>query len=218
MYIKLTGDKFDDNDPTAYSRHHFYTLETGRENIQVRVSDRVSRTIKTLVNHPQLDHYQTQSDFVRDAIMHRLHDLETMTMDRELMNQLMEDFENEATMQRIHAWRRQEDLLRTAANDTIDLLKTKVERERHLTPSEETTFYDFLNKNRLRLSPENEAEIRLLLLFFTPSPAQIIEMEGRHPDDHEMEAWVYRSKVWNGDDLAVVDLSPRVARQLGLMS
>ena len=215
MFVKLTGDKFDPNDPTNYSDRNFYTLETGRENIQVRVSDRVSRTIKNMVNNPALQHYQTQSDFVRDAIMHRLHDLTRLVMDREMIRELEDLFANEANLQQIHEWKRQQELLRTATQDAIDLLRQNIEMKRALPPEQDTSFHLLLNKNRHHLHPDQEAELRLLLLYFAQYPADIRE-EVRHPEDWEIERWRMRQTFWKDDDY-IPQMDYERAKKLGLM-
>lgn len=77
MFINQTGDAYD---PTTYDPDAFYTLEAGAETIRSRVSTRLSRTINAIVQSGQFPHYQTSSDFIRNAVMHQIYrDSQRMT-------------------------------------------------------------------------------------------------------------------------------------------
>lgn len=215
MFVPVTGDKYDDKDPSAYSRRHFYTLETGRENIQVRMSDRIARLIGMAVENPQLEHYQTKADFVRDAVIHRLHDIDSMVMDREFMREYQRTLADELNMLAIQGLKRKEELLRSATQDAIDLLRKRIETHTGLTDIEDQMFWLHLANHRRDISTEQEAELRLLLLYFALSPADI-RASGRHPDEHEIEQWRMRQEFWKDTDY-IPTLDYEHARKLGLM-
>jgi len=215
MFVPLTGDKYDDGDPTAYSRRHFYTLESGRENMQARVNDRISRLIGMAVEHPQFPHYQTKADFIRDAIVHRLHDIDDLVMDREFMREYERELAGERNMLAIQELKRQEELLRAATQDAIDLLRKRIETHTALSDTEDQMFWTHLAMYRRDISTEQEAELRLLLLYFAPSPADLRNL-GRHPEEHEIEAWRMRQEFWKDTDY-IPTLDYEHARKLGLM-
>jgi len=77
MFVNQTGDAYD---PNNYNPDEFYTLEVGPETVRTRVSTRLARTINAIVQSGQFPHYQTSSDFVRNAVMHQIHrDSQRMT-------------------------------------------------------------------------------------------------------------------------------------------
>jgi len=77
VFVNQTGDTYD---PSNYNPDEFYTLEVGGETMRTRVSPRLARTVTAIVQSGQFPHYQTSSDFVRNAVMHQIHrDTQRMT-------------------------------------------------------------------------------------------------------------------------------------------
>lgn len=64
-----------------YKLDHFYVDSTDKrghnEKVQITVSPSVYGEIGSLVGDPKFAEYRTMADFVRDAIIHRLHYLST---------------------------------------------------------------------------------------------------------------------------------------------
>lgn len=94
VYVPVSGDDYDPDDPSIYDERHFYTTETGTETLRVRVSSRVARAVVEVVNQPNYVHYRTPSDFLRDAVIHRLHYLSHELSDpvvRQILDALLND-------------------------------------------------------------------------------------------------------------------------------
>lgn len=63
----------------AYDPNKFYTEasdKSGRgDPVNARIPPQIAGTIAALVQSGKIPEYRTQSDFIRDAIVHRLHDI-----------------------------------------------------------------------------------------------------------------------------------------------
>lgn len=116
------GSSFDLDDP-AYARHRFYTGGSDKrghsERMSVRVPPIVAGEILRLVQSGKIPEYRTTSDMVRDAVYHRLHDLEAMINDPK--------FTNRTSIVRLLAERQMEDLREEAAREYATRLTTRVE-------------------------------------------------------------------------------------------
>lgn len=60
-----------------YSTHEFYTRATNKHDhsipASVRLDPTIAAEINALVASGQIPHYRTMSDFIRDAVYHRMH-------------------------------------------------------------------------------------------------------------------------------------------------
>ena len=74
----------------GYSRENFYTgAKDGAGNSEtkyLKIGGSVLGQIGALVSSKQVPAYKTEADFIRDAILHRLHDVGTMVKDGSILN------------------------------------------------------------------------------------------------------------------------------------
>lgn len=117
------GSSFDVEDG-GYARTHFYTAGTDKrghsERLVARVPPTVMGEVAHLVQSGLIPEYRTAADFVRDAIHHRLHDIETMIT--------AEGWKPRASIERVLAQLRYREWKREAGVETAERVSAELNR------------------------------------------------------------------------------------------
>jgi hypothetical protein len=200
MFVELTGDRYDKNDPGQYDPDHFYTLETGREQIQTRTSESVKRCISRLVEDPRFIHYQTSADFLRDAIVHRMHYwLEQVKnpVTRAEIEQLLED---ERLRNRILSRKRDRATATEVADELVNQMRDVIAKGLDPVDSNMADIDRFIEGHADLLDRDRFTELYVLRLYFLMSPGDLLEQYPALDDTQFLtdyvKRWEMRQAYW----------------------
>lgn len=214
MFVKVTGDVYDNDNPADYSPMHFYTLEVGRENIHVKLGDTSARTISRLVNDDRFVHYQTKADFIRDAVVHRLHFLvENVLNDPKLTQQLEREFRQERLFISIGKLEQARVTIEKAGDQFCTIMRDRMGKGQPLDPDERDILDGFWKGSAGNLPPDLFAEFTMLRLYFIPHPDEFPDWYDPGLEDEEWHRdWQSRCAFWDkGDHTYVTQITRETA-------